>query len=73
MAHQPPVDEFGWLSISRPRRLTLGDLMVGVAVTALTCLTVTVTLRSSLDNGADGSPSVSSRSSFSRCRPRNGS
>ena len=36
MAHQPPFDEFGWLSISRPRRLTLGDLMVGVAVTALT-------------------------------------
>jgi hypothetical protein len=51
MAHEQPVDEFRWLSISRRRRLSIGDLMVGVAVTALACLTVTVTLRSSLSKG----------------------
>ncbi len=50
MAHEQPVDEFRWLSIGRRRRMSIGDLMVGVAVTALACLTVTVTLRSSLGN-----------------------
>jgi hypothetical protein len=51
MAHEQPVDEFRWLSIRRRRRMSIGDLMVGVAVVALACLTVTVTLRSSLGNG----------------------
>jgi hypothetical protein len=51
MAHEQPVDEFRWLSIARRRRMTIGDLMVGVVVTALACLTVTVTLRSSLNHG----------------------
>ena len=51
MAHEQPVDEFRWLTISRRRRMSIGDLMVGVAVTALACLTVTVTLRSSLPHG----------------------
>ena len=51
MAHEQPLDEFRWLAISRRRRISIGDLMVGVAVAALACLTVTVTLRSSLDHG----------------------
>ena len=51
MAHEQPVDEFRWLASPRRRRMSIGDLMVGVAVAALACLTVNVTLRSSLDNG----------------------
>jgi hypothetical protein len=51
MGREQPLDEFRWLSISRPRRLMLGDLMVGVAVAALACFTLTATLRSELSDG----------------------
>jgi hypothetical protein len=51
MGREQPFDEFRWLSISRPRRMMIGDLMVGVAVAALGCLTLTVTLRSQLSSG----------------------
>ncbi|MGP0063921.1 MAG: hypothetical protein ACLQGP_10040 [Isosphaeraceae bacterium] len=51
MGREPPLDEFRWLSISRPRRMMIGDLMVLVAIAALACLTLTATLRSQLSNG----------------------
>ena len=51
MSREQPLDDFRWFSISRPRRMTIGDLMVGVVVSALACLTVTATLRSSLSDG----------------------
>ncbi len=50
MGREQPLEEFRWLSISRPRRMMIGDLMVGVAVAAFACLTLTVTLRSELSN-----------------------
>ncbi len=51
MGREQPLDDFRWLTISRPRRLLVGDLMVGVAVAALASLTLTATLRSELSNG----------------------
>jgi hypothetical protein len=51
MRREPPLEEFRWLSIARPRRMMIGDLMVGVAVAALACLTLTATLRSELNDG----------------------
>ena len=51
MGREQPLDEFRWLSLSRPRRMMIGDLMVGVALAALACVTLTETLRSSLSGG----------------------
>jgi hypothetical protein len=44
------LEEFDWLSISRPRRLTIGDLMVGVVLAALGSSTLTVILQSPLSD-----------------------
>jgi len=48
MGRERPFDEFPWSSIRRRRRMTIGDLMIGVIVAALACLTLTAALRSSL-------------------------
>jgi hypothetical protein len=51
MGRDQLLEEFPRPSISRPRRLTIGDLMVGVALAALGAFTMTVTLRSPLSDG----------------------
>jgi hypothetical protein len=51
MGREHLFDEFDWLSISRPRRLTIGDLMVGVALAAFGLFTLTTTIRSALNGG----------------------
>ena len=51
MGREDWLDQFQWLLISRPRRLTIGDLMIGVALAALGCFTLTVTLHSQLSGG----------------------
>ena len=51
MGREQPLDEFRWLTIARRRRMMIGDLMVGVALAALACLTLTATLRSQLSGG----------------------
>ena len=42
--------EFDWLSICRPRRLTIGDLMFGVVLAALGSALMAVILRSKLSD-----------------------
>jgi hypothetical protein len=42
--------EFDWLSICRPRRLTIGDLMFGMVLAALASALMAVILRSSLSD-----------------------
>jgi hypothetical protein len=51
MGRERQLDEFRWLSIARPRRMMIGDLMVAVAVAALACLTLRATLHSQLSGG----------------------
>src|SRR5437016_275087 len=51
MGRDQLLDEFDWLSISRPRRLTIGDLMVGVALAALGSCVLAVMLRSQWNDG----------------------
>jgi hypothetical protein len=51
MRHEHGLEEFPWLRISRPRRLTIGDLMVGVALAALGACGLSMTLRSQWSGG----------------------
>jgi hypothetical protein len=51
MGHDPRLEPFPWHPVSRARRLTIGDLMVGVALAALGCGMVAVALRSSSSGG----------------------
>jgi hypothetical protein len=50
MGHERPVDDYRWLWTARPRRLTMGDLMFGIAMAAFGCLALTTTLRSELSD-----------------------
>jgi hypothetical protein len=51
MGDEHPVDDYRWLWTARPRRLNLGDLMFGVAMSALGCFALTLVLRAELSDG----------------------
>jgi hypothetical protein len=50
MGREARFQEFDWVSICRPRRLTIGDLMIGVVLAALGSALLAVTLQSSLSD-----------------------